>query len=720
MQEEDYRSSFRRKSAYDYLNDFVNIVMPKVEDFVESRLLEKFKLNLDPLEQQLVDDAYMIRKYKANFKRNITETKPMPEKSKNKFIDLNIYKNNIISYQGDGFVYHDYSSIGKYVIFPEDKRNEYFPSGCYGQYMNKEFKKTNILGVMCREDGLKLANTFSYIKTEEERKNLIDYEAIYSGNYDFKNLINKFEIFTIFYQEFSLTLMKILKDIKNPEYDYMLTNPDIFDSLITILVKSLRKNYFNLYLVTPTTRYFIIKQILDSIHEKLANKFKFSSQDNVNKDLRISEKDYYPISFFEEIINTFKVFKFNLDVRDIIDYCDKNDFFLSEEFKAKKNINFTLHLTDYYENCKMQWRPKDHRDIIHKFKGFNTGGLLCGEAGNGKSMTLTYLHAWAKENDWVVFGVTDPRKFTHGNYDVERHISGIYVQPELAREFLLDFKIINYNILNNALVETNEMEGFHYGRHDFAGNFLDDRESNPTLWDERRQVYTDSWKVHNMVPEDQINLRDYPDHGHIMKEMLPNPKSLLEIVDYGIANERLACNALAEVIYYFINSKKHKTMFLIDGYNEWFKPSMYDSYKYANYKKYETKIPPYDLAICRMFMRFNGHTIKQGVKVVASTSYRFGNHEFKPEMINYPNNYSIDLENLKLDDLRAAMGYYMLYGYSDNAYSEEEIQNLYMISQGNWKQMHHDMENQIRLIPNFTHYLYRKIRDKEIKRAKKI
>jgi len=54
VQEEDYKFSYRRKSAYDYLNDFINVVMPKVEDFVEQRLLEKFKTKLDPLESYIM------------------------------------------------------------------------------------------------------------------------------------------------------------------------------------------------------------------------------------------------------------------------------------------------------------------------------------------------------------------------------------------------------------------------------------------------------------------------------------------------------------------------------------------------------------------------------------------------------------------------------------------------------------------------------------------
>jgi len=577
---------------------------------------------------------------------------------------------------------------------------------------------------MCREYGLKLANSFSYLKTESERKEFFDLEKIYKGEFDFKQMVNKFEVFTVFYQEFSNTFLKIIREKKEAEYIYMLQNPEIFDSLVTVFVKTLRKNHINLFLVTPTTREEIFKEVLKLIHEKLANKFKFSSKDNTGKDLRISEKDYYPISYFEEIINEFKIFKFTLNYEDIVKYCKENNFELHEKFNIDKKVNFSLHLTGFYENCKMLWRPKDHREIMDRFKGFNTGGLLYGEGGSGKSMTLAYLHAWAKESNWVVFAVNDARRFTHGGYEVEQHPSGLYIQPDLAKEFLIEFKIMNYDILKNAIIDYSEdnkiTDKYTYGNIDFAGNDLNERDPNPILWDERHHVYTDSWKLHNMIPEDQINLRDHPDHKTILSEFLKEPRTVLDIVNYGIENERMSTNALGEVISYFKSSNNHKSIFLVDGYNEWFKPSMYDTYKYANYRHYENKIPPFDIAMCRMFMNFNGHMIKNGVKVVASTCHRFGNHEFTPEHINYPRNYSIKVDNLRLDDMRNALGYYMTNGIAVQIYSEQEIQNLYSFTQGNWKQMHLDMRNGIRLLPNYTHFLYRKIRDKEIKRAKNI
>ena len=94
---------------------------------------------------------------------------------------------------------------------------------------------------------------------------------------------------------------------------------------------------------------------------------------------------------------------------------------------------------------------------------------------------------------------------------------------------------------------------------------------------------------------------------------------------------------MAEVLYQINRSETHKLMILVDEYNELFRPSEYFSYRYANLKGGDNKIPPYDIALCRMFMNFDGHLMKNGVKVFASSSGKYHNHNFSPEMINFPN-----------------------------------------------------------------------------------
>jgi hypothetical protein len=78
------------------------------------------------------------------------------------------------------------------------------------------------------------------------------------------------------------------------------------------------------------------------------------------------------------------------------------------------------------------------RDLIPGFKGFNSGVLLFGESSNVKSQILIYLHSWAKVSKWVVFPIPRATKFTLDMYPIERHRSGLFVQPELGKHFLID------------------------------------------------------------------------------------------------------------------------------------------------------------------------------------------------------------------------------------------------------------------------------------------
>lgn len=58
------------------------------------------------------------------------------------------------------------------------------------------------------------------------------------------------------------------------------------------------------------------------------------------------------------------------------------------ELQGRENIKYKMYLQGYQKKCNHHWRPEDIRRVgLAKggFKGFNTGGLLWGERGCGKS-----------------------------------------------------------------------------------------------------------------------------------------------------------------------------------------------------------------------------------------------------------------------------------------------------------------------------------------------
>jgi hypothetical protein len=107
---------------------------------------------------------------------------------------------------------------------------EIFPFGFYGDYLTDEYNKTNNLGIMCREEGLKACHLFSKITNKFERE--IPYEQIINKEFDFKEHLKNNDVFAIFFQEIAYSLIKILSKINNHEYYRLFSSPDIFDGLV--------------------------------------------------------------------------------------------------------------------------------------------------------------------------------------------------------------------------------------------------------------------------------------------------------------------------------------------------------------------------------------------------------------------------------------------------------------------------------------------------------
>ena len=46
LEESDYSKYLQRRNAFDYMNNFASNVLPKIEKFIELRLIEKFKIGM--------------------------------------------------------------------------------------------------------------------------------------------------------------------------------------------------------------------------------------------------------------------------------------------------------------------------------------------------------------------------------------------------------------------------------------------------------------------------------------------------------------------------------------------------------------------------------------------------------------------------------------------------------------------------------------------------
>lgn len=174
-----------------------------------------------------------------------------------------------------------------------------------------------------------------------------------------------------------------------------------------------------------------------------------------------------------------------------------------------------------------------------------------------------------------------------------------------------------------------------------------------------------------------------------MGERLKDPQTLLQIVDFGIENPLFSNNAIYELLEQLYNLESHNVLVCVDQYNYLFRPSCYPSFRYANDKFLRGRTPPYHMSLCRAFLHFDGHKIKNGFKLCASgITDNFHRHKFKADDIFFPKEYQREMKGLVLDDYRKMLEYYRHVNLWRPS-SAEDLQGheyLWMETQGNWSQ----------------------------------
>lgn len=150
-----------------------------------------------------------------------------------------------------------------------------------------------------------------------------------------------------------------------------------------------------------------------------------------------------------------------------------------------------------------------------------------------------------------------------------------------------------------------------------------------------RKTWSDEWKTKLYDFEVKMLENQYEEMEYRMKDKLPEPTKLIEIVDMGLEDPKLATNAFAEVLEQLYDTDQFQVMIAVDGFNDWLKPTGYPSFRYENSRVLRGFIPPQDIALIRLFMRFDGHFIRNGVKLMATTHLRQFNHIATPEMIDF-------------------------------------------------------------------------------------
>lgn len=80
---------------------------------------------------------------------------------------------------------------------------------------------------------------------------------------------------------------------------------------------------------------------------------------------------------------------------------------------------------------------------------------------------------------------------------------------------------------------------------------------------------------------------------------------------------------------------------IVDDYSWLYRRTVHRNYKYYNDSQLFGAIPPYHLAHVRHFVNLDGHKLKRGLKVVASSIGDLYKHHFDIKKIMLPEGISI-------------------------------------------------------------------------------
>jgi len=658
----DYSFDVKRKHVLNLVWRLNRKHFPRIQRHVEKKFLDRYIAEqTDPVYAQQIRDAYQERINRLDKEKPeelVEPEEPFRQKVEpERFSETRLFN----SLDGKGFKYHTYHDIGTYTLFPPEQYKKLFPYDFFGDYLKDDYRFTKTFALMCREDGLRLAADFS-CRTLPHERNLIDYkELIHKCAKDTRlkglnELVRDEDYFRSFYYDFCLDLIEVYKEIKYKDQlgRQVLEAASIFDSIVSILVRSLNQRTLRLFLLHKSARKKIMKEFLERIKEE------------------VTREKIVPINM-SEILITLSSVDFNLDYADLKDVLKAEE--LPKDLKDGKR-KYTLLLKLLQRFGHHLWRPKSvSKFSLPEFKGFNTGGLLWGERGRGKSQTLAYLGCWAHDNNWATIFIPSGYKLVRGFEHSTPHSCGLYMQPEYAQEILIGIQQTNKDVFANLPVDMSL-----YGKHNLAGWHDSDPPPFVPEYDSIRKALSHYRKI--LSSESQLKALEEAKAKDDLRlaDRLPEPKTLLDIANFGVSEAPFSTVCIAEILEQLYNSDKCNTLIAFDDYNEWLTPFS------------KEQIAPYNIALVRMFIRFDGHLIRNGVKMTATTEKRYFNHSCTPELINFPKGYAIETSPLALDDFRKMCEYYNVTRWRLKPFKEWEMRAHYMGSQGNWYHFQHSIK----------------------------
>lgn len=233
--------------------------------------------------------------------------------------------------------------------------------------------------------------------------------------------------------------------------------------------------------------------------------------------------------------------------------------------------------------------------------------------------------------------------------------------------------ILKYIAINQSL----------YGKYNFAGVHQDEPDPVPNFYikNRRRNLFdVDNEHKFTETEKEREEYKLLEKHfNEKVSDYLPRPHNLLQVVEVGLEKKYLATNIIAEVLEQIYNQERFFVLNLVDDFNWLFRPSAYHALQYADLKKLDYKMPPYHMALCRLFMKFDGHKIKKGFKVAGTNTYTMRKHNFLPEKINFPDFVCTKITGTSVEGVKNFKQYMRAHDYDRTYFHNEDfMKDLWM------------------------------------------
>jgi small subunit ribosomal protein S29 len=529
-----------------------------------------------------------------------------------------------------------------------------FPVKCFGRYFENDLSNSKVFSLACTAEGAFFVNTMRQIQSTITKPfDMIKFVLDHQNTVDFEEAFVHLEVYHGIYRLLAADFREAMMRHRGSSFVYnKMGDSFLFDSLLHVLMRHLSKDIdFRLALADTEIRKSIFTDIMDQILERSEEEFtSLAKPGNWLMDLKYL---------------TFNIPRYEISRRSAKRRSDKKEFIIDLR-------GYNDHLKDL-PTALSKYGYKD-------FLGINSGAMLYGDRGSGKSGVLAFVTAWAWKNNWVVIKIPSVHRLTQEEIAFKRHEeTRLYLQPQLATEFLDDLVKTNEHLLAQIPVDLKL-----YGFYNFTGCHEDEPIAVQNTYDEWTQSNLFDSDKFLLPGEHQGNLNEQRNWKTKLKEKLPQPKTVLELCKFAEKEPDYTTNIIAEVIEQLQNQEAFPVFTAVDDYNYFFRRSVFPSFRYDN-KKLKGFVPPYHMSLCRFFMKMDGHKFKNGFKLVASSNFHLYKHLFTPEKIDHPLGFSMKLEGVKLDYFRNAVYHYTnLNLLKEDVIDEHLIQQYYVESQGNW------------------------------------